>query len=81
MPKWMPAFALGLAVAAASHGALAQAPDEPGRPRPHRRPPLRIEVAPSPQLYRQCADWHVVEHRAAGDTVVPQMRCWWALRR
>ena len=81
MRNGMTAFVLGLSVAAAAHGAAAQAVDEPGRAPPHRRPPLRLEVTPSSQLYRQCTDWYVIEQRAAGPTVVPQTRCRWALRR
>jgi hypothetical protein len=76
MRNWMTAFVLGLTVAAA-----AQAQDEPGRAQPPRRPPLRLEVTPSTQFYRQCTDWYVIEQRAAGPTVVPQTRCRWALRR
>jgi hypothetical protein len=71
------AYAVGLAVLLASVPALAQ--DVQGRAA-QRRAPLRIEVAPYGRLYRQCADWHVIEHRATGDTVVPRSRCWWALR-
>jgi hypothetical protein len=44
------------------------------------RRPLIVHVGPAGRLYRQCTDWHVIEHRAAGDTVVPRTRCWWALR-
>ena len=75
----MMAYAIGLAtvLAAATPPALAQ--DAP-RVTPPRRPPLRIEVRPSGQLYRQCTDWHVIEHRFTGDTVVPRSRCWWAVR-
>ena len=40
----------------------------------------RIVVTPSPRVYRRCVDWYAVEHRATGDTVVPNMRCWWAYR-
>ena len=59
---------------------LAFAQDAPDRAGLQRRPPLRIEVTPSGRLYRQCTDWHVIEHRLTGDTVVPRTRCWWALR-
>jgi hypothetical protein len=76
----MTSYAVGLAVLLASVALPALAQDAPGRAKPHRRPPLRIEVTPSGQLYRQCVDWHVIEHRATGDTVVPRMRCWWAVR-
>jgi hypothetical protein len=72
------AYAAGLAVLLAVAPALAQ--DAQGRPISHRRAPLRIEVTPSARLYRQCTDWHVIEHRATGDTVVPRSRCWWAVR-
>jgi hypothetical protein len=86
MRRWMPALVLklallGLAAVAASQSAFAQTQDEPVRPRPYRRPPLRLEVVPPSQLYRQCTDWYVIEPRAAGPTIVPQMRCRWALRR
>jgi len=75
----MTACALGLAaLLSALPPALAQ--DTQGRANVHRRAPLRIEVSPSARLYRQCTDWHVIEHRATGDTVVPRSRCWWALR-
>jgi hypothetical protein len=40
----------------------------------------RIVVTPSPRVYRRCLDWYAVERRATGDTVVPNMRCWWAYR-
>jgi len=74
------AYAAGLAVLlAVVPPALAQ--DAQGRPISHRRAPLRIEVTPSARLNRQCTDWHVIEHRATGDTVVPRARCWWALQR
>jgi hypothetical protein len=81
MRKWMPAFVLGFAAATALHAGAALAQDDPERARPQRRPPLRIEVAPPSQLYRQCTDWYVIEQRAAGPTVVPQTRCRWAVRR
>jgi hypothetical protein len=55
------------------------AQDSPSRAKLHRRVPLRVEVTPS-RLYRQCTDWHVIEHRASGDTIVPRTRCWWAVR-
>jgi len=74
----MTACTLGLAVLLSAPPALAQ--DTQGRANVHRRAPLRIEVSPSARLYRQCTDWHVIEHRATGDTVVPRSRCWWALR-
>jgi hypothetical protein len=79
MRIWMTGCALGLAVLVGG-SPLAFAQDSPARGKLHRRPPLRIEVTPSARLYRQCTDWHVIEHRATGDTVVPRMRCWWALR-
>jgi hypothetical protein len=66
------------ALLAAAPAVLAQ--DAQGRAKLHRRAPLRIEVTPSARLYRQCTDWHVIEHRATGDTVVPRVRCRWALR-
>jgi hypothetical protein len=50
------------------------------RPRPQRRPPLRLEV-PAPQLYRECSAKLVLEHRPGGDYVVPRMHCWWAPKR
>jgi hypothetical protein len=68
-------IAIGLAAALAALGAPA-----PTRAEPHRRPPLRIVVTPSRQVQRQCADWHVIEHRASGDTVVPRSHCWWVAR-
>jgi len=78
MRIWMTGCALGLAVLAGwSPQAFAQS--SPDRAK-LRRAPLRIEVTPSARLYRQCTDWHVIEHRASGDTVVPRTRCRWALR-
>jgi hypothetical protein len=73
--------AVGIAVLAATSTLPGRAQDAQNRVRPHQRPPLRIEVVPPGRsYYRQCTDWHVIEHRASGDTIVPQMRCWWALR-
>jgi hypothetical protein len=66
-------------VAALAVPSLASAQDQPDRARVYRRPPLRVDVAPG-RMFRQCADWHVIEHRATGDTVVPRTRCWWAVR-
>jgi hypothetical protein len=80
MRIWMTGCALGLAVLSGG-SPLAFAQDLPDHARLHRRAPLRVEVTPSGRLYRQCTDWHVIEHRPAGDTVVPRMRCWWALQR
>ena len=48
-------------------------------PRVH-RPPLRIEIEPQRRMVRECRDWHVIEHRLTGDTIVPRTRCWWSLR-
>lgn len=79
MQIWMKACVVGLAVwLAAPPTILAQ--DAQGRVKLQRRAPLRIDVTPSARLYRQCTDWHVIEHRASGDTVVPRERCRWALR-
>jgi len=69
---------IGLVGLLASSPVLAQ--DAQGQPKAQRRAPLRVEVAPYARFYRQCTDWYVIEHRATGDTVVPRMRCWWALR-
>lgn len=79
MRIWMMGCALGLAVLLGG-SPLALAQDSPDRAKLSRRAPLRIQVTPSGRLYRQCTDWHVIEHRATGDAVVPRMRCWWALR-
>jgi hypothetical protein len=68
-----------LAVAMAGVAGPAAAQDDT-RPRIQRRAPLRIEIAPSRRLVRQCADSLVIERRYAGDTIVPRTRCWWALR-
>lgn len=46
---------------------------------PRRRVP-RLTVTPYWRAYRECVDWYAVEPRAAGPTVVPHMRCWWARR-
>jgi len=76
----MTTYGVGLAVLLASVAPPALAQDTQGRAKLHRRVPLRIEVAPTGRLYRQCTDWHVIEHRATGDTIVPRARCWWASR-
>ena len=75
------AYAMGVAVLLASVSLPALAQDAQSRAKLQRRAPLRIEVAPSGRLYRQCTDWHVIEHRATGDTIAPRARCWWALQR
>jgi hypothetical protein len=79
MRIWITGCACGLAVLLGALP-LAFAQDSADRARLLRRPPLRIEVTPSGRLYRQCTDWHLIEHRPSGDTVVPRARCWWALR-
>jgi hypothetical protein len=79
MRKSMTGLAV-LAVAIAGVAGSVAAQDDPARPRIQRRAPLRIEVTPSRQLIRQCADSLVIERRYAGDTIVPRTRCWWALR-
>ena len=74
---------IGLAATLAALGALAPsaAPAQEGPVRTGlRRPPLRIVITPSRQLQRQCNDWHVIEHRASGDTIVPRSHCWWVSR-
>jgi hypothetical protein len=48
--------------------------------RRYRRAPARLTVYPWWRYYRQCVDWYAVEARASGPTVVPQMRCRWAVR-
>jgi hypothetical protein len=73
----MTANAMGLAAVLAATALPVAAQEQ--RANLHRRPPLRIEISPR-RLVRQCVDWHVVERRATGDTVVPRMRCWWASR-
>jgi hypothetical protein len=40
----------------------------------------RIVVRPTGRPVRECVDVYVIEHRATGDTVVPDMRCRWAYR-
>lgn len=47
------------------------------RARPAR---ARIVVTPSQRVVRHCVDQYVIERRATGDTVVPNMRCWWGYR-
>jgi hypothetical protein len=74
----MTAYAAGLAAVLAAISLPAPAQEQ--RANLHRRPPLRIEITRPRRLVRQCVDWHVVERRANGDTVVPRMRCWWASR-
>jgi hypothetical protein len=75
-------IAIGLAATLAALGAPSPSPsqDSSARTGPHRRPPLHIEVTPSRPWQRQCVDWHVVEHRASGDTIVPRSHCWWVSR-
>jgi hypothetical protein len=80
-------IAIGLAAALAALGApvsgqegSALAQDNSARPGLQRRPPLRIVITPSRPLQRQCVDWHVIEHRASGDTIVPASHCWWVSR-
>jgi hypothetical protein len=68
---------LALAVAFGCAATHAQTQDRPARQ--NRRPPLRIEIVPR-QFYRQCVDWYDIEHRPTGDTIVPRMRCRWAIR-
>jgi hypothetical protein len=49
-----------------------------------RRIPPRIYVYPDYRnrpIVRRCVDWYTVEARAAGDTVVPHMRCYWVVGR
>lgn len=70
---------LGLALALVEAHAQQVQPAQEQPARPNRRPPLRVEIAPR-QFYRQCVDWHVIEHRPSGDTVVPRTRCQWAPR-
>jgi hypothetical protein len=79
MRRWMTSCALGFAVVLGG-SPVAVAQDSGDRARAYRRAPLRIDVTPAGRLYRQCSDWHVIEHRATGDTVAPRTRCWWALR-
>jgi hypothetical protein len=67
------------AIAAAGFSTFAAAQDDTRRPRVA-RPPLRIEIEPQRRLVRECRDWHVIEHRLTGDTIVPRTRCVWALR-
>jgi hypothetical protein len=70
-----------LVVAAVLGGSsLGVAQDHADGGRYYRRAPLRVDVTPAGRLYRQCTDWHIIEHRATGDTVVPRTRCRWAVR-
>ena len=77
MRIWIIGFA-AFTFAAAGMAEPAPAQDDQARPRIQRRAPLRIEVQPSRPPVRKFADWHVIEHRYAGDTIVPRTRCWWA---
>jgi hypothetical protein len=78
MRRSITGFAM-VAFAAASVSTFALAQDDTPRPR-LARPPLRIEIEPQRRMVRECRDWHVIEHRLTGDTIVPRTRCWWALR-
>lgn len=74
----------GFAAFALSTGP-ASAQDSGARNRPTKistrlGPRPRITVTPSQRVYRQCVDVYVVERRLTGDTVVPNMRCWWTYR-
>ena len=67
----------------ASEPALAQdagAREAPQARRAAVRPRPRIVVTPRQLFYRQCEDRYVIENRATGPTVVPEMRCWWISR-
>ena len=79
MRIWTMGCALGLAALVGGSPALG-AQGSLDRDKHFRRAPLRVEITPSGRLYRQCTDWHVIEHRATADTVVPRTRCRWALR-
>jgi hypothetical protein len=78
MRRLITGFAV-FASAVAGFSVFAAAQDDTPRPRVA-RPPLRIEIEPQRRMVRECRDWHVVEHRLTGDTIVPRTRCWWALR-
>ena len=78
MRRTMSGFAVFVLVAA-GFSTFAAAQDDTPRPRVV-RPPLRIEIEPQRRLVRSCRDWHVIEHRLTGDTIVPRTRCVWALR-
>jgi hypothetical protein len=65
-----PAFAQGMQ----EQGAASE-PSSRQRPM---RARTRIVVTPSQRIYRQCVDRLVVEHRPSGDTIVPDIHCWWA---
>jgi hypothetical protein len=73
-------LALAPALIVVCIGGTASAQEDSSRPRLSRRPPLRIEVEPQRRLVRECTDWHVIEHRLTGDTIVPRTRCVWAVR-
>jgi hypothetical protein len=80
MRRSMTGFAV-FALAAAGFSTFAAAQDDTPRPRPRvARPPLRIEIEPQRRMVRECRDWHVIEHRLTGDTIVPRTKCVWALR-
>ncbi len=69
------AFALSTGSAPAQDAGIRSRPTQiTSRVRP------RIVVTPSQRIYRRCVDVYVIEHRLTGDTVVPNMRCWWAYR-
>jgi hypothetical protein len=67
------------AASAQSAGASATERTSQQRVRPARTRP-RIVITPRARVYRHCVDRYVIERRATGDTVVPDMRCWWAYR-
>ena len=64
---------------AQSAGTAASERSSQQRVRPARVRP-RIVITPAARPYRRCVDEYVIERRATGDTVVPNMRCWWAYR-
>jgi hypothetical protein len=78
MRRLMTGFAVYV-LAAAGFSTFALAQDDTPRPR-LQRPPLRLEIEPQRRLVRECRDWHVIEHRLTGDTIVPRTQCRWALR-
>jgi hypothetical protein len=78
MRRSMTGFAV-FALAAAGFSTFAAAQDDTPRLR-LARPPLRIEIEPQRRMVRECRDWHVIEHRLTGDTIVPRTKCVWALR-
>jgi hypothetical protein len=81
MRIWMIGCIVGLAAAMAGPSPAMAQDQQTDQTPVHRHAPLRgVVTAGQGQSYRQCTDWHVIEHRVTGDTIVPRIQCRWAPR-